>query len=179
MDRHGYRVANWYAGLVEGWSLGRSWAGGGTVDTEDSLSLCPVAPHASPLSGLLGRISPPSRAARSRRPLAPSSPRAARSRHPLAPPAPPALPELLSLPTSLSLYLRVSTVHHPTRKGWKGVYVLALRGATTSTPSGGTLPPPPSPSSLLFCRTHRHTGATPTHRHTGVTGCHGGTDGNA
>ena len=28
----------------------------------------------------------------------------------------------------LFLSLRVSTVHHPTRKGWKGVYVLALRG---------------------------------------------------
>ena len=25
--------------------------------------------------------------------------------------------------------------------------------------------PPPSPSSLLFCRTHQHTGATTTHRH--------------
>ena len=30
------------------------------------------------------------------------------------------------------------------------VYVLALRGATTSTPSGGKPPSPPSPSSLLF-----------------------------
>ena len=61
----------------------------------------------------------------------------------------------------LSLSLRVRTVHHPTRKGWKGVYVLVLRGTTTSTPSGGKPLSPPSPFSLLFaCRTHRHTGAT-------------------
>ena len=40
-------------GLVEGWSLGRSWADGGAVDTEDSLY--PTTPHASPLWGLLDR----------------------------------------------------------------------------------------------------------------------------
>ena len=48
-----------------------------------------------------------------------------------------------SLSLLLFISLRVSTVHHPTRKGWKGACVLALRGATTSTPSDRSRPPPP------------------------------------
>ena len=50
----------------------------------------------------------------------------------------------------------------------------SLRGATTSTPSGGKPPSPPSPFSLLFAT---HAGIMvpppPTHRHTGVAGRHG------
>ena len=37
---------------------------------------------------------------------------------------------MAQLPGALFLSLRVSTVHHPTRKGSKGDYVLALRGVT-------------------------------------------------
>ena len=61
---------------------------------------------------------------------------------------------------SLSLYgLRVRTVHHPTRKGWKGAYVLVLRGTTTSTPSGGKPLSPPSPFFLaaVCCLRAAHT----------------------
>ena len=50
---HGHKATNCHAGLVEGCSLGRRGAGGGTVDTEDSLY--PVALHAFPLRGQLGR----------------------------------------------------------------------------------------------------------------------------
>ena len=113
-------------------------------------------------------FAPPSRAARSRRPLAPST-RAARSRCPLAPPSRAVSPSLL-----LFLSLRVSTVHHPTRKGWKGAYVLVLRGTTTSTPSGGKPLSPPSPFSPLFAaHTDILVPLPPTHRHTGVAGRHG------
>ena len=74
----------------------------------------------------------------------------------------------------LSLSLRVRTVHHPTRKGWKGAYVLVLRGTTTSTPSGGKPLSPPSPFSLLFAaHTDILVPLPPTHRHTGVAGRHG------
>ena len=51
---HGHKAANCHAGLVvEGCSLGRRGAGGGTVDTEGSPY--PAALHAFPLRGLLGR----------------------------------------------------------------------------------------------------------------------------
>ena len=92
-------------------------------------------------------------AARPRRLLAPPA-RAALLRRPLRP---------LCLHYSLSLIiflsLRVSTVYHPTRKGWKGVYVLALRGVTTkyALKSWRKTPPPPHVIIVGLC-TRRRTG---------------------
>ena len=59
------------------------------------------------------------------------------------------------------LCLRVRTTHHPTRKGWKGAYVLALRGVTTkyALQSWRKIPPPPHVIVVGLC-THRHTGVT-------------------
>ena len=70
-------------------------------------------------------------------------------RRPLAPSARAALSRRLSLPSSLPL-LTGKHRNHPTRKGWKGAYLLVLRGTTTSTPSGGKPLSPPSSFSLLF-----------------------------
>ena len=59
----------------------------------------------------------------------------------------------VSVPALLSFSLRISTVHHPTRQGWKGADVLTLRGVTSSTPSGGKQPPP-FPLSCFLCAAH-------------------------
>ena len=47
--------------------------------------------------------------------------------------------------------LRVSTVHHPTRKGWTGVYVLALRGVTNKYAFQHGVPAENNPSPPYLC----------------------------
>ena len=70
---------------------------------------------------------------------------------------------------ALSLSLRMRTVHHPTRKERKGIYVLALCGATTSTPSVGQTTPPPLPFLVVVLP---HTPKYWCHCHTPAHWCH-------
>ena len=70
---------------------------------------------------------------------------------------------------ALFFSLRVSAVHHPTRKGRKGVYVLALRGVTNkyALQSWRKIPPPPHVFVVGLCA-HRHTILLPPLPHTDI-----------